>query len=180
MSRQLCCHNCLSSIRASLTESSVLANHAFESSLTPYSTYSLYCPHTFQRSSGVFPIDPIVYLYYTKNFVAQYAVMQDEMAYSGSSQILYRQCIHSLHQKAAKRQKRQRRVYLTGPRGCGKTIALTSLVDWARSQGWLVSHTQHVSRVLCVILESCHGSVQPQDFSVRSTDVFGLTQIAES
>ena len=65
------------------------------------------------------------------------AGLQDETAYSQSNQILYRQCIYSLHQKAARQ--RQKRVYLTGPRGCGKSIALASLVDWARSQGWLVS-----------------------------------------
>ena len=67
--------------------------------------------------------------------------VQDETAYSHSNQILYRQCIHSLHQKAARQQ--QKRVYLTGPRGCGKSIALTSLVDWARSQGWLVCPAQN-------------------------------------
>ncbi len=63
--------------------------------------------------------------------------MQDEAAHSRSNSILYRHCIHSLHQKAA--EQRQKRVHLMGPRGCGKSIALASLVDWARSQGWLVS-----------------------------------------
>lgn len=74
-------------------------------------------------------------------------LVQDETAYSHSNEILYRGCIHSLHQKAARQQ--QKRVYLTGPRGCGKSIALVSLVDWARSQGWLVSPT-HVQTITSI------------------------------
>ena len=63
--------------------------------------------------------------------------MQDEATYTGTSLIQYRESIRLLHLKAESRS--QTHVYLDGPAGCGKSIALVSLVDWARSQGWLVS-----------------------------------------
>ena len=63
--------------------------------------------------------------------------MQEEASYTGTSLIQYRESIRLLHLKAESRS--QTHVYLDGPTGCGKSIALVSLVDWARSQGWLVS-----------------------------------------
>ena len=63
--------------------------------------------------------------------------MQEEASYTGTSVIQYRESIRLLHLKAESRS--QTHVYLDGPAGCGKSIALVSLVDWARSQGWLVS-----------------------------------------
>ncbi len=63
--------------------------------------------------------------------------MQDEASYTGTSLIQYRESMRLLHLKAESRS--QTHVYLDGPAGCGKSIALVSLVDWARSQGWLVS-----------------------------------------
>ena len=34
--------------------------------------------------------------------------------------------------------RRQRRLYIGGPAGSGKTVTLAALVDWARLQNWLV------------------------------------------
>ncbi|KAL3151146.1 hypothetical protein ABBQ38_013010 [Trebouxia sp. C0009 RCD-2024] len=72
--------------------------------------------------------------------------LQDEAAYAKSNLILYRDCIHSLHKKAA--EQRHKRVHLTGPRGCGKSIALVSLVDWARSHGWLVLYVPSAQQLI--------------------------------
>ena len=60
------------------------------------------------------------------------------MAHTKTSLIQYRDSIRRLHLKAESRS--HQHLYLEGPRGCGKSIALASLVDWARSQGWLVSN----------------------------------------
>ncbi|DBA84532.1 hypothetical protein WJX77_012040 [Trebouxia sp. C0004] len=62
--------------------------------------------------------------------------LQEEASYTGTSLIQYRESIRLLHLKAESRS--QTHIYLDGPAGCGKSIALVSLVDWARSQGWLV------------------------------------------
>lgn len=62
--------------------------------------------------------------------------LHEEASYTGTSLIQYRESIRLLHLKAESRS--QTHVYLDGPTGCGKSIALVSLVDWARSQGWLV------------------------------------------
>lgn len=68
--------------------------------------------------------------------------VQDELKYTGTDRILHRSCIHSLHQKAAAEERHH--LYLDGPAGCGKSIAVASLVNWARTQGWLVCTPQCV------------------------------------
>lgn len=62
--------------------------------------------------------------------------LHDETSYTRTSLIQYRESMRLLHLKAESRS--QTHIYLDGPAGCGKSIALVSLVDWARSQGWLV------------------------------------------
>ncbi len=67
-----------------------------------------------------------------------YCLLQEETSHTGTSLVQYRDCMRRLHLKAESRSHKQ--LYLDGPAGCGKSIAMASLVDWARSQGWLVSH----------------------------------------
>lgn len=44
---------------------------------------------------------------------------------------------HSMHElKEALRAGAGERLLLTGPAGSGKSVALVSLVEWARAQGW--------------------------------------------
>ncbi len=76
--------------------------------------------------------------------------VQEEASYTGTSLIQYRESMRLLHLKAESRS--QTHVYLDGPAGCGKSIALVSLVDWARSQGWLVITGVSLSFVILVYL----------------------------
>eukprot|EP00198_Chlamydomonas_reinhardtii_P014099 XP_001703436.1 hypothetical protein CHLREDRAFT_143849 [Chlamydomonas reinhardtii] len=62
--------------------------------------------------------------------------LQQEMEATGRASILYRPIMAALNGAVAAGQ--QPRLLLTGPAGCGKSLALLGLVEWARQQGWLV------------------------------------------
>lgn len=56
------------------------------------------------------------------------------MEATGRASILYRPIMAALNGAVAAGQ--QPRLLLTGPAGCGKSLALLGLVEWARQQGW--------------------------------------------
>jgi hypothetical protein len=54
--------------------------------------------------------------------------------------LLHRDCIAELLAKAAEPRRRGRHIYLDGWTGSGKSVALFSLVNWARRNGWLAMY----------------------------------------
>ncbi len=61
--------------------------------------------------------------------------LQQEEASTGVCAVMYRRSMHDLR-RHMQRDKQPVQLLLRGPTGSGKSIALVSLVDWARSQGW--------------------------------------------
>lgn len=49
---------------------------------------------------------------------------------------MYRRCIHDLIGALSSGQ--HKHIYVDGPTGCGKSVALAAAAEWARSAGWLV------------------------------------------
>lgn len=60
--------------------------------------------------------------------------LQQELEATGSYSVMYRPAMHALFEAVLSRE--HPRILLTGPAGSGKSIALVSLVEWARQQGW--------------------------------------------
>lgn len=60
--------------------------------------------------------------------------LQAEFKSSGSSHLMYRRCMHEISEAVASGDVPH--ILLRGPAGCGKSIALVALVEWARAQGW--------------------------------------------
>eukprot|EP00884_Botryococcus_braunii_P003732 jgi/Botrbrau1/1335/Bobra.0063s0047.2 len=62
--------------------------------------------------------------------------LQEEVEYTEDNVLLYRHCMFELEQMFTPDGCKQ--AYLLGPRGCGKSIALATLVHNARTAGWVV------------------------------------------
>lgn len=61
--------------------------------------------------------------------------VQAEWEFSGRRSLMARECMQQLAAVVQERTRRQ--LYLDGWAGSGKSVALYSLVAWARAQGWL-------------------------------------------
>ncbi|GLI69159.1 hypothetical protein VaNZ11_013727 [Volvox africanus] len=69
--------------------------------------------------------------------------LQEEMAATGRNAVMYRPVMHTLFSAVGANSQantNHQRLMLTGPAGAGKSIALLSLVEWARQQGWIVMY----------------------------------------
>ncbi|GIL42680.1 hypothetical protein Vafri_615 [Volvox africanus] len=69
--------------------------------------------------------------------------LQEETAATGRNTVMYRPVMHTLFSAVGANSQtntNHQRLLLTGPAGAGKSIALVSLVEWARQQGWLVMY----------------------------------------
>jgi MoxR-like ATPase len=67
-------------------------------------------------------LNPVTFLY-----------LQDEVAATRVNAIMYRKSIHTLKELLSQHQSR---LLLKGPVGTGKSLAVASLVEWARASGW--------------------------------------------
>ncbi|KAI3428497.1 hypothetical protein D9Q98_007321 [Chlorella vulgaris] len=61
--------------------------------------------------------------------------VQAEWEFSGQRSLMARECMHKLARRVQDNPRRH--LYLDGWTGSGKSVALYSLVAWARAQGWL-------------------------------------------
>jgi small subunit ribosomal protein S29 len=62
---------------------------------------------------------------------------QDEFDVTESEMLMYRRCMHQMVSHVAQSAGSGLRLWIDGPVGSGKSIALASLVGWARASGWL-------------------------------------------
>lgn len=64
-------------------------------------------------------------------------LVQDEFAAARSEEIMFRECIDTLILEVAS--KESKKLFLIGPTGSGKSIALAAVVTKMRELGWLVN-----------------------------------------